>query len=232
MNRNVNMAISADDMKERIAKKLDEEHKIFLMNCLARNMTFRETREELKTEYNISISTVRIAQLKEQPKYREFFDRYHEKYMQEYENIKKIHLSAKVNRLKEADNVASGINKIIGIIQKKLDSEGMTVNGETSGKKYEMETGSRKVDTYVMNLTRQLVQLTDSYIQILKYCKEETKKEKKSPQEAPPAFLTQINIGKNEEEHEEPQSIEIEKVTDEKQQIQEHASHGVVSEDI
>lgn len=221
------------DMRKETVRKMTEEHRIFVMRCMGCDMTARDAVAELKKEHGMSISYQWAEQLRNMPKYYKYFKMFQDEYMKKWKDVSKIHLAASINRLKEADGIASGIHRIISKIQEKIDS-----NGEWGGgSRGKMKGQSNKIDTYMIQMARQLKSLTGSYIEILKYCKDETKTDKNNFTDQP-SFLAQINIDQmpseeqrargvipqeeNGNENEAPRKIEI----------QEYASDGSVPENI
>lgn len=226
------------DMREEVVRKMSEEHRIFIMRCLACDMNSREAVAELKKEYHISISYQWADRLKNQPKYFKFFKKFQEEYINKWKDVSKIHLAASINRLKEADGIASGIHRIISKIQAKIDSHGEWGGVDAKGTKKNMKGKSNKIDNYMIQMARQLKSLTESYIEILKYCKTEMKADKSLVKDQP-SFLQQINDDHMPLEERRVHGIENNGVKKEEHdnktsqvEVQEHASDGSVSENI
>lgn len=224
-------------MRKEVARKMTEEHRIFLMRCLGCDMTGTQAVAELKKEHGVSITYQWAEHLRNMPKYFKFFKMFQDEYMKKWKDVSKIHLAASVNRLKEADGIASGIHRIISKIQAKIDSNGQWGGIDAKGKKRNMTGESNKIDTYMIQMARQLKSLTGSYIEILKYCKDETKSDKSNLSDQP-SFLTQININQMSSEEQrvhgitEQEENENENEVPGKIEVQEHASNGSIPENI
>ena len=223
------------DMRKEVVRKMSEEHRIFLMRCFACDMGGTKAVAELKKQYGISVSYQWADRLRSQPKYYKFFKAFKDEYINKWKDVPKIHLAASINRLKEADGIASGIHRIINKIQEKIDSNGEWGGKDAKGTKKSMKGKSNKIDTYAIQMARQLKSLTESYIEILKYCKSEMKVDKNQATEQP-SFLTQININQMPDEEKRVNGIEIPQEENENTatpiEVQEHASDGSISENI
>lgn len=172
--------------KPTVARKLTDEMQRYIVERRAIGTTCQTIVDELKSKYNVDISTNRIVTVCNAKKWFPTFNECQRALLKQSTNNAIISIAAKEHRIKEADKITVKLGRLIDKLYDLVENKEKLVESDI----VKTKEGGGYVTYAIDNISK----LVREYQSFLKYAKDETEIRKKDDKGNSTSFL--INIGK------------------------------------
>ena len=162
------------ELVNKFKRKLSDEAATYAVQRLACDTKATDITEELRKEFGITISSMRVKALLNTKKWCNIHEIAREEYLNKIRDFSGIALAVQRKRLQDGEKMRERIFRLIEKLEKSI------------------ETDEKATNSYDYSLVRELRGLMEIYLKVLKYGKEETDKNQKQGSTGFNKFMAEI----------------------------------------